>query len=340
MPVSTLTWSGMPSGRAPSTTTSSRPASRGPPCSLGGGRAEHDDPRAREQPSRSSSPSPTVATQSAFAPSLERRLGHGLGAVAVGVGLHDRPELGAAERRRSRRRLARSAPRSIVISERTSDPLRGVVTAADAAPSSSGSAGSRTGRAYPEYPGGMHRRSKQAVVAVAAAAVVAAAAFTAGGLADGSSISTFRGVQSGLCRFPVAVTVTTAGQSDQPTTTVMQYDFTGPSTIRLRNTQTGRTVTLHSSGSYTADTRTGSVAFHGHQVWLWWTGSHVPFMSTDGTGALVAPKFRLAPGRSTATRDRPVRAPVRLEARDDAPHEPRPVGAAGLRAQPDRLCTA
>ena len=147
----------------------------------------------------------------------------------------------------------------------------------------------------------MHRRSKQAVVAVAAAAVVAAAAFAASGLADGSSISTFKGVQSGLCRFPVAVTVTTASQSDQPTTTVMQYDFSGPSTIKLRNTETGRSVTLHSTGSYTADTRTGSVAFHGHQVWLWWTGSHVPFMSTDGTGALVAPKFRLAPGRSTAT---------------------------------------
>ena len=82
----------------------------------------------------------------------------------------------------------------------------------------------------------MHRRSKQAVVAVAAAAVVAAAAFAASGLADGSSISTFKGVQSGLCRFPVAVTVTTASQSDQPTTTVMQYDFSGPSTIKLRNT--------------------------------------------------------------------------------------------------------
>jgi hypothetical protein len=139
------------------------------------------------------------------------------------------------------------------------------------------------------------------VVVAAASTVAAAAVFTTGGLANGSSVTTYRGVEPDLCRFPVAVKVSTASQSDQPTTSVMQYDFTGPSTIRLSNTKTGRAVTLHSTGPYTANTQTGSVAFHGHQVWLWWTGSHIPFMSTNGTGALVAPKFRLAPGKSTAS---------------------------------------
>jgi hypothetical protein len=140
------------------------------------------------------------------------------------------------------------------------------------------------------------RRLPLALLAVAAAGAAVATA----GLGDSSSAVVFRGVDTGLCRFPFQVTVRTAPQSDQPATQVLQYSFSGPSRITLENTKSGRTVTLDSSGPYTVDTRNGSVAFHGHQVWFWSTGNHVPFATTDGTGALVSPKFRLAAGSSKA----------------------------------------
>ena len=103
---------------------------------------------------------------------------------------------------------------------------------------------------------------------------------------------------TGLCPFPLDVTVTSKHSSDQVPTTALKFTFNGPSTITLRNTSTGRTVTLNSSGSPSFDTTTGSVVFRGHQIWYWSAGKHVPFVSTDGTGRLEAPDFVLAPGNS------------------------------------------
>ncbi len=145
--------------------------------------------------------------------------------------------------------------------------------------------------------------------AIAAGLLAAAGALTAVGLAGPRAAhvytgpraaQVYTGLDRGLCSFPLQVTVRTTGQSDQPATSALEYTFAGPSTITLRNTRTGRTAKLVSSGPYTADTRTGNVAFRGHQVWFWWTAGHVPFASTDGAGSLVAPNYVLAPGSSRA----------------------------------------
>jgi hypothetical protein len=96
------------------------------------------------------------------------------------------------------------------------------------------------------------------------------------------------------------VTVTGKHPSAGAPTAALKFSFTGPSTITLRNTTTGRTATLDSSGSASFDTTTGSVVFRGHQIWFWSTGKRVPFLSTDGTGRLEAPNFVLAPGNSRA----------------------------------------
>jgi hypothetical protein len=105
---------------------------------------------------------------------------------------------------------------------------------------------------------------------------------------------------TGLCPFPLDVTVTSKHQSGQVPTTALKFTFTGPTTITLQNTSTGKTATLRSSGSPSFDTTTGSVVFRGHQLWFWSSGRQVPFMSTDGTGRLEAPRFVLSPGTSRA----------------------------------------
>ncbi len=83
-------------------------------------------------------------------------------------------------------------------------------------------------------------------------------------------------------------------------TAALKFSFTGPSTITLRNTTTGRTARLDSSGAVSFDTTTGSVVFRGHVIWFWAGGKHVPFLSTDGAGRLEAPDFVLSPGSSRA----------------------------------------
>jgi hypothetical protein len=141
---------------------------------------------------------------------------------------------------------------------------------------------------------------KLAAAPVAVAFVLLAAAFTSAGLAGSPSTHVSRSVDTGLCPFPLAVTVTGKDEAGQVGTTALRFSFAGPSTIRLHNASTGRTAILDSSGSTSVDTRTGSVTFRGHQVWFWSTGKHVPFVSTDGKGSLDAPYFVLSSATSHA----------------------------------------
>jgi hypothetical protein len=107
-------------------------------------------------------------------------------------------------------------------------------------------------------------------------------------------------VDSRLCPFPLGVTVSRTGSSDQVATSVLHFELAGPTRIILRNMRTGRTAVLRSPGPFAVDTRTGSVTFRGRHVWYWSTGSHVPFLSTTGTVSLRAPSYVLSPGTARA----------------------------------------
>jgi hypothetical protein len=102
------------------------------------------------------------------------------------------------------------------------------------------------------------------------------------------------GVDTGLCPFPLKVTVHTRRQSNQVPTTALKFVFAGPSTIELRNTSTGRTASLSSPSLFSLDTTTGSIGFGGHRIWFWSSGNRVPFLSTDGRGSLEAPGYALS----------------------------------------------
>ena len=94
--------------------------------------------------------------------------------------------------------------------------------------------------------------------------------------------------------------MTSKHPKNQVPVAALKFAFTGPSTITLRNASTGRSVTLNSPGTASFDTTTGSVVFRGHLIWSWSPGKHIPFVSTDGTGRLVAPDFVLSPANSRA----------------------------------------
>ena len=134
-----------------------------------------------------------------------------------------------------------------------------------------------------------------AAPAAAAALALAAAALAAAG----SGSPSVHAVDTGLCPFPLDVTLTRSG-GDAVGTSALRFEFAGPSRIRLRNTVTGRTAALASPGSYAVDTRTGSITFSGRQVWFWGGGKNVPFLVTEGAGTLRAPTYVLAPGSSRA----------------------------------------
>src|SRR5262249_17861611 len=129
--------------------------------------------------------------------------------------------------------------------------------------------------------------------------VVLLAATTAAGAASSSRVVS-KAVDSGLCPFPLAVTVMESAPADQVATSVLHFEPGGPSTVDSRNTRTGRTAVLRSPGPFEVDTRSGSVTFSGRHVWYWSTGAHVPFLATIGTGTLHAPSYVLAPGTSRA----------------------------------------
>ncbi len=141
---------------------------------------------------------------------------------------------------------------------------------------------------------------KLATGAITAIFVLIAAACGGAGVAGSASTRVFRSVDTGLCPFPLDITVAGKSQSVQSPTTALKFTLTGPSTITLRNGSTGRTATLTASGSHSVDTRTGSIAFRGHQVWFWSPGKHVPFVSTDGQGSLNAPEYTLSGATSHA----------------------------------------
>jgi hypothetical protein len=130
------------------------------------------------------------------------------------------------------------------------------------------------------------------------AALAALAAAVAAGVGASPSASVYKGVDNALCSFPFRVTVTSTTRAGQVGTTALRYAFDGPTTVRLANARTGKTVTLRSDGLYDVDTTTGSIGFRGHEVWLWSTGKHVPYLTTDGSGRLVAPAYVLSPGAS------------------------------------------
>ncbi|HUY71200.1 MAG TPA: hypothetical protein VMV08_03090 [Gaiellaceae bacterium] len=141
-----------------------------------------------------------------------------------------------------------------------------------------------------------NRRS--ALGAAAASLLFLAAGFVGIGSGGSSSSRELKSVDTGLCPFPLDVTVTS--KNGQAGATALGFTFTGPSTITLRNASTGSTAVLDSSGSYSANPVTGTVTFRGRHVWFWAAGNHVPFLTTDGAGSLKAPYFVLAGATSHA----------------------------------------
>ena len=135
----------------------------------------------------------------------------------------------------------------------------------------------------------------------ATAAVVALVAVAvASGFAGSQKTQVVRSSAAGVCPFPLTITVTRK-PTNRVSTTILQYRFAGPSTITLRNGKTGRTARLISPGPYAVNTKTGSVAFTGRQVWFWSTGENIPFLTTQGTGSIVAPYNVFTPAASTAS---------------------------------------
>jgi hypothetical protein len=141
--------------------------------------------------------------------------------------------------------------------------------------------------------------ARRALTAGLVAAVgLVAAAFTGAGVASSPSTEVLRSVDTALCPFKLGVTV--ARRARIVHLGKATFQILGPTTITLRNAATGRTKTLTASGTYSVDQATGSIAFSGHQLWFFATGSHVPFLSLSGTGTISAPNFVFS---STSSRD-------------------------------------
>ncbi|MEI8105371.1 MAG: hypothetical protein WCH31_05985 [Actinomycetes bacterium] len=138
----------------------------------------------------------------------------------------------------------------------------------------------------------MHRPFRTpSLLTGAAALLVAAASLAAGGLAATPSVQRFHTVDTGLCPFTLDVKVARSVTLREVGKTSVQVF--GPSTVTLRNTATGRTAVLHGTGSATLNPTTGNLTFTGHQIWLG-NGNHVPYASTDGSGGMPAPFFKLS----------------------------------------------
>ncbi len=119
------------------------------------------------------------------------------------------------------------------------------------------------------------------------------------GLSGSPSSGALTSVDHGLCPFPLEVTV--APKSAGTAVTALQFSFTAPSTITLRNESSGATAVLDSPGSFSANPATGTVTFRGQRVWFWATGNHVPFLESDGVGSLKAP-YDILEGSTAHTR--------------------------------------
>lgn len=112
------------------------------------------------------------------------------------------------------------------------------------------------------------------------------------GSTTSTPMHTTRSTDSALCPFPLEVTLRSPVGPVQAET-VLKFPLTGPSTITLRNTSTGRSATLDSSDAYAKNTENGSVTFTGHQVWFWAQDNPVPFLQTDGEVRLIGPRLKL-----------------------------------------------
>jgi len=120
----------------------------------------------------------------------------------------------------------------------------------------------------------------------------------ASALAAGGALARSTDTDSHLCPFPVEVQLIRSSPP-RAETAVLAFTLEGPVRIYLRNQATKRSIVLNSSGSYSI-ARSGSVRFHGHNIWYWGLGD-MPFLVTDGAGSFVAPSYTLAPG-TTRTR--------------------------------------
>jgi hypothetical protein len=106
------------------------------------------------------------------------------------------------------------------------------------------------------------------------------------------------GTDTHLCPFPVDVQLLRS-VPPRAETAVLAFTLEGPIRILLRNKSTQRTIILDSTGSYSVDGPSGSIRFHGHNVWYWGLGQ-MPFLVTDGAGTFIAPRYRLSPAGSRA----------------------------------------
>jgi hypothetical protein len=139
-------------------------------------------------------------------------------------------------------------------------------------------------------------RSRRAVLAALAAGIGVAVVLAApGGSAPSVGVALFSGRDSSLCPFPFEVTVHSALQRSP----AFGLWLIGPGSVTLRNTTSGRSVTLQAPGSFGV-TRSGTVTFSGSRLWLSAVGAHVPFLATVGSGSIDAPLDLLAPGGSRA----------------------------------------
>jgi hypothetical protein len=105
-----------------------------------------------------------------------------------------------------------------------------------------------------------------------------ASALTGIALARSGPMEVLRGVDTGLCPFPLEVTVTRHVRRSAA------LEVVGPTTIVVRNRVTGRTATLRAGGTSTLHRATARVVYAGRQLWLS-AEAHVPYLATDGAAA-------------------------------------------------------
>ena len=156
--------------------------------------------------------------------------------------------------------------------------------------------------------------------------ILVTSAFAAEALAHSS------GTDSHLCPFPVDVQLLRSSPP-RAETAVLAFTLEGPIRILLRNESTKRTVILDSTGTYSVDGRSGNVRFHGHNVWYWGLGQ-MPFLVTDGDGAVRRSPLHVVAGRPARSRDRPVRAPRAVAAGHETTRDACAVARTPLHAQP------
>jgi len=121
-------------------------------------------------------------------------------------------------------------------------------------------------------------------VAVASAALAVLLA-TAAGAATPPRVERLAGLDTRLCPFPLRVIVsTTVRRTHERGRTVT---VRGPTTVTLRNAASGRTAVLRAAGKSARDPVAGDLRFVDRQLWLG-GARHVPYLSTDGDGAVLA----------------------------------------------------